>query len=171
MSYTTVYLIQLDGAITELKDLPNSHGFGPFVWCAISEKYLGDRLAWSNIDEDEDKLSAFAYGKQVPRAWRAALLITYDQVVIEKVRFREIADLIRQFVMDVGIRGKVCHLPGIAELLEQHAEGDVQGMCFYVTSLVGNPWFDYDDKTNESIQYDIKTGTRHIFVGESLEKA
>lgn len=176
MSYTKVYLISTTGELKEIAELSNSHGFAPFIWSVFCKKYFGDQMAWLN-EEIVTKMCALAYDKNVPREWRAALLCTFDWAVVERSRFDEIATLLKCFMYspDVLVGNYVCHIDSIRYLIEQHAKDvDAFGMCFYATSTSDNLWLDYnddgDDETDEEIPYDFKIGTKHFFVGETLDK-
>lgn len=171
MSSTTVFLIRANGDFEEIVGLQNAHGFATLTWSVLCKRYLGADAAW-RTDEDVEKLCALGYDAKVPRAWRAALFCTFDLAVIEYVRFHEIAGLLQEFVKDICPISCVCHFPAIARLLEQHAsDTDVIGMCFYPSSISDNLWFDYDGEEDEDRPYDLKTGTKHFFVGETLDKA
>jgi len=172
MSYTTVYLIHTNGAIKEIAPLENSHGFGPYVWNCFCGELLGNIHAWRDLDlVSDEKLESWARDKNIPRQGRAALLLVENQAVIEHARFIEIMGLLHKFVMDADNGFSVCHFSKIAELLEQHAnDADGLGMCFDPSSLSDNLWFEYDEETDKEIPYDVKTGTRHFYVGEVLDK-
>jgi hypothetical protein len=170
MSYTTVYLIRSSGDLEEIVELQNAHGFAPYVWSVLCKRYLGAAAAWCT-EEDAEKLWALGYDKKVPRAWRAALLCTYDFALIEHNRFCEVAGLLREFSKDTYSVSCVCHFSEIVRLLEQHAsDTDVIGMCFYPSSISDNLWFEYDGAEGEDRPYDVKAGTKHFFVGETLDK-
>lgn len=167
MGYTTVYLISTTGEIREIAEYRNSHRFTPFIWSVLCKRYLGGEMAWLTKSE---ALWAFADDNKVPREWRAALFCTFDWAVIERSRFAEIAVLLKCFMYSPYIvKGSI--VDGIASLIEQHAlDVDVQGMCFYPTLTATNLWFDYDGLIDESVPYDFKTGTKHFYVGEALDK-
>jgi hypothetical protein len=167
MSYTTPMVIEANGEILALDDLRNSHGFGPFVWNAAAAKYLGDEFGWSRRSEE---LWPLWKDPRLPRAWRAALLVTYDFSIVERARAKEIAGLLREFVISVGTRDRVCHLPAVADLLDA-LPGDAIGMCFHGTSITEDWWHPWDDEKEESTTYDLKTETRHFFVGASLDES
>jgi hypothetical protein len=169
VSYTTAYLIQSDGATTEIGEFRNSHGFGPFVWSAVSEKYLGKEHGW--LLDDAAKLWPLWKDKRLPRHWRAALLVTYDYAIVEKERFRDIAECLRKFVMDVGLRDRACHFPEISILLDKHAADAVLGMCFHGTSITENVWHPWDHDKDEPLKYDLAAPGKHFFVGASLDES
>jgi hypothetical protein len=177
MSYTTPMLVQKNGEILELDDLRNSHGWGPFVWSAVSAKYLGHfsprypESAWLVSDEARAALWPLWKDTRLPRPWRAALLATYDFAIVERERAKEIAGLLREFVTSVGVRDRACHLLTVADLLEQYAADEsVVGMCFK-GSLSEDPWHPWDAEKDERTTYDLKASDRHFFVGASLDES
>lgn len=151
MSYTEVYRISNDGKLEAIAELRNSHGFGPFVWSAVSAKYFGDEFGWMAHAKE---IWPLWEDPRLPKHWSAALLVTYDNAVIEYDKFILIAKMLREFVSDVGKRDRVCHLLEIADLLEKSKS--CKGICFYGTSLSENPW----EET-----YDFEKGDKHFFVG------
>ena len=165
MSYTVAYKIDTDGKLEEIAEFSNSHGFGPFVWGAISDKYFGDEFAWmSHVKE----IWPMWKDPRVPKHWSIALLVTYDRAVIEYERFKEVAKALRDFVTDVGIRGRACHLLAIADLLEK--SNPCKGMCFYGTSLSDNPWYEWDNEKEENLPYDFDKEKKHFFVGKATDE-
>lgn len=167
MSYTNAYLIQPNGETVGVAEFSNSHGFGPFAWNAVAAKYLGNEFGW--MLNDSEKLWPLWKDMRLPRAWRAALLVTYDYAIIEKPRFREFAGYLRQFCMDVGPRERACRFPEIANLLDKHADDDVRGMCFYGTSLSEDVWHEWDGEKDESIPYNFDAPGKHFYVGAALD--
>jgi hypothetical protein len=164
MSYTEVYRIGIDKTIETIEEYKNSHGFGPFVWSAISQKYFNDEFGWMS---NEKEIWPLWKDSRLPIHWRSALLVTYDNAIIEYMYFQEISKYLKLFVSDVGKRDRVCHLLSIAKLIEESTP--CFGFCFYGTSLSDDPWYEYDSEKEEYIQYDFSKGTKHFFVGESLK--
>lgn len=169
MSRSVAYLIKPDGDLDALAEFRNSHGFGPFVWNAIAAKYLDKEFGW--MLNDSDKLWPLWRDMRLPKHWRAALLVTYDWAIIEQARFRDFAEHLRRFVMDVGVRDRACHLPEISMLLDKHAGDDSRGMCFYGTSLSDNLWRPWDYEKDEPLKYDFAAPGKHFYVGASLAES
>lgn len=168
MSYSAAYLIQARG-LKHLAEFRNSWGFGPFVWSPVAEKYLGGS-GGSWLSEDS-KLWPLWKDMRLPRAWRASLLVTYDYAIIEKERFTEIGGYLRQFVTDVGLRERACHLLSIADLLDKHAKARSRGMCFYGNSIGDDLWHPWDYEKDKPLKYDFSGDGKHFYVGGALDES
>lgn len=172
MSTTTVYLITKGGKLKEAGEFQNSHGWGPYVWSAVSEKYLGDAAFWliNGGREEGKKFWALWKDARLPAHWKAMMLMTFDWAVVERTRFKEMAEHIRKFVADQKPSGFVNHWPAFAEIMEQHAnDKTVMGLCFWGTTLSENKWRTYDEETEKTVDHNFKKkGGEHWFVGRTL---
>lgn len=174
MSCSTAFLIKKDGQIVEAEEWRNGHGTGPRVWSAVARRYLGADY-WTVLDGKNDRRFWDLWkDPSLPRAWRAALLWTYDYAIVEHARFREIADLLCEFSAEserwLPWPCHVNHLPAAAAFLRAHADdADLTGACFQMTSVSEDVWHPWDSEKDESTTYDVKDGGRHFSVGFSLD--
>lgn len=161
MSTTTLKRIDADGTITDVSVYQNSWGFGAAIWSELSQRYLMGPSAWLINDAQQDALWALARDPRVPRYWRLALTATFDQAVIEGERLKEFAHALRLCAEEIHWPNN--HLLAIADDLDNFPD-DGLGACFHLTSTTSNPWEEYDEATEDSHPYDIRTGDRHVWV-------
>lgn len=177
MSSSAAFLIQQNGEILVADEYRNGHGTGPRVWTPMARRFMPPaRGYWDVLGKgaEDRKFWDLYKDPSVPRAWRAALLFTFDYAIIEHARFREFAALLRQFSKEsepILEYPHVDHLPAIADLLEKHADDtDVVGACFQMTSVSEDVWHPWDSEKDEGTTYDLQTDCRHFYVGRALDE-
>ncbi len=160
-------VIREDGAIDNLAQFNNAFGFAPFVWSPICKKYLGNEYEWGtgNIN----RLWPLAKDPRLPLHWRVALACTYDLAIISAATAKEVAGHLRQFSAETDPSNeRINHLAEIANLLGKLPENCV-GACFHGTSVGDDPWHTYNELTEDTVPYDLKTGKGHFFVLETVK--
>lgn len=169
MSRTTLMAIHVDGAIADVMEYRNSHGFAAKIWGDICAKYFGDRVFWLCNPTGSENLWRLWKDERLPIHWRVALNSTFDRALISKATFKEVADCLRRFSAETLNDGYVDHLPAIAGDLESLASDEsVVAACFHATSVSENTWRVYDSDTDSVKNYDLNTEANHFFVWESV---
>jgi hypothetical protein len=175
VSYCAIVTFR-DGKPAEYEEFRNSWGGAAYVWDALFNRYLRESEydSWMSRTQQLWDLSNSA---EVPRERRAVLLSTFDYALVMRADFAQFASDLRAFRRDFGIvrpnKGiggwksyeVVCHLDGWAAFVESL---DAEAVGFYGTSVGENLWYSYDEETEESVPYDMATGTKHWSVYEAL---
>lgn len=168
MSYLEAFTIDSDGDYEVTQEFKNSHGFHPFIWCGVCERFLGSEYAWS-LDSDSKRLWPLYRDTRVPEHWRLALASTYDRVLIDPPALKPLANAYREFTIDIGRRGRVCHLPALADLFEA-TPPDAIGVVL-VGSLSDNEWSIWDEEAEEYSWYDPRTSDDHLLMSKLMSEA
>ena len=167
MSYTTIKAIRPGEKTDDIIDLKNSHGFEPFIWTAICERYLKNDMAW--LGPQVDNLWPLWKKQSIPIHQRAVLAMTYEMAYIKKADFVRLANDIRLFMKDFPVNeNRVNHLPKIAEIFESGIDVPAIG---FSGSLSEDLWKgDFDEETEEYVPPDMSKAFDVYFEIDSLEK-
>jgi len=147
MSCTTILTVPAAGPMEGLQEFRNSWGAAMRVWCSLAEKYCGGQNPMMILmNESEGKAFwALARDPRLSDCERLALAFTFDKMICERARARDLASSLREFDRANPVPGRVNHLPAIAEVLESHADGDCVGFAFIQTSVCGDAWWVHDE--------------------------
>lgn len=143
MSYTTIYKINSDGALSTEASARNSNGFAMLVWTAMGEAYRmpfdlfagmfghpgGEVLIWK----------AFATG-QLTEDDDIVLGSTFDRVWVRQDGLKRYSAALRAVYAKYGT-GKVDTLLQIADIVDGMAAENGRGVAIMTTSLSDNLWF------------------------------
>ena len=151
MSYTTILHLWPGEKCENGPELANAFGFGPVVWDALSQQYLGQESGAYLWSPKADLLWGLWKKTKVPMHQRAVLMMTYDRAYVLRADYPQAAVDIRLFLTDFPEdRGKVNHWQSIAAYFENTPECPAIG--FHGTSVIENlflgPW------NEEKEQYD-----------------
>lgn len=140
MSYTTILGLipenNTPDALTEIKELHNSHGCAPVIWRAMCETYLGTST-WSMFDGTMERLWPLYQDRSIPEYQRAVLTMTYDRAYIIKDDYARAANDIRKWLTDFPpIPNHVNHWDELATLFE--SEPDYPAIGLHCTSVSEN---------------------------------
>ena len=143
MSYTTIKAVYLNDRVEDLKTLKNSHGSAPFIWDAVSQKYLNKAYFLA-----DDKLWPLWKAAYIPLHQRAVFMITFDYAYVAKKDYQRAGRDVRKFLLDFPPKFEnVNHWNTIADLFE--SDPDIPAIGFQMTSVADDLWgFEYDDKDN-----------------------
>ena len=123
MSYSTLYLLYRT-KVVEVAEYRNGWHSAPVVWDHLSETYLGKENGYFRSSEKEmQDLWNLARDLRVPKHWRLAHRLTFDNAVIPKDRLVEAAGHFRLVGAEIDQMGKGQHWTAIANSLEQIASG------------------------------------------------
>lgn len=148
----------------------NSWGGAAYIWGALFCKYLRQ-------PEQPDSAWIFhtkavwdlASRKDIPRAYRAVLISTFDFALVAKENFGQYTKDLKDFQRTLAYPG-VCHLGNWAFALEHEIPADVSYIGFIGTSVSGGVWSSFDEASDTDIKYDLASGTQHFEVYEDLAK-
>jgi len=153
------------GEIVDLKEYNNAHRSAMLWWKTITEHSApgkDGKLHISNFDFFKDCFIGslkpggvggmslvwdLARNKAVDPVHRAIIRLTFDDVMVERSRLLEFADILDHFVADFGTIS-TGHAQEIAKDVRELAEGDehtsLSGVCFTWTSVSDAMWMRKD---------------------------
>lgn len=149
MSYSTLYLLYKT-KVVEVAEYRNSWHSAPVVWDHLSETYLGRENGYFGSSEKEmQALWDLARDPRVPKHWRVAHRMTFDNGAIPPKRLVEAAGEIRKVGQELDQMGRAQHWTAIADSLEEIAGGRLDhrlmGVVLNCTS-VNDYWRDKGTK-------------------------
>ncbi len=159
-----MFIFERDGALEEIAEFRNAHGFCPAIWTPICRKHLGNEYEW--LTGKPERLWPLYKDERMPLHWRVALACSYDHAIISESSRRLVADCLRKFYSETWVSGYANHLSAIADKLDA-LPLDCIGACFHGTSVSENPWNLYDEDKDAMVPYDL-TDNKHFFVLESV---
>ncbi len=161
MSYTTMHGVPESGEIVRLKVYRNAHHSAFLWWKVIAEHYgpgkdgelhihdfdfFRDCFIGSTGDTDGmGRVWNLARNKVVDPVHRAIIRLTFDDVMVERKRLPEFADLLDRFVADFGTINT-----GHAQKIAEDVRGLIadcvtfDGICFTWTSVADDMWMRED---------------------------
>lgn len=166
MSYTEVKIIEANGDVTGFgPEFRNSHGFCPFVWAALCDKYkVADRMRREGLTPSiffgtEQQLWRYHQDGTIPlEPWEdATLTATYDNVLIKAADVDYLVASFIRFEKELKSEGRVCHLGEMAKLIAGAKRDipDILGVAFYGTSLIGDPFWVYNDPDDDGAPLNV----------------
>jgi hypothetical protein len=172
MSYTQLYIIELDGNAIGGEEFRNSHGGASMIWTAICRRY--SRTIWPDAPLMQDQSCRWLSDDHIwekfnalPLRWWEynALRFTYDHQIVKAFDLELMAESLERFEDAHGTPSCVCHLPAMAmEIRETIKDGYPLGVCLYATSCGDNLWSVYDDGSDDCRPYNINIDTKHSFI-------
>ena len=146
MSYSTLYLLYKT-KVVEIAEYRNGWHSAPVVWDHLSETYLGRRMGYFGSSDDE--VWGLAKDLRVPKHWRIAHRMTFDNAVVPKERLVEAAAEFRKVGLELQQMGRGEHWTAIADSIEEIAKGRLDhrllGVVLNATS-VNDYWRDKGNK-------------------------
>lgn len=170
MAYmSSTKLVQFkNGIANDCMEYHNSWGGAARIWDSIWNKY------GTKNDEYDCWLNAASDGRlwklwktenfSEPEQW--VYFFTCDNALVARKDFAKMANALREFVKQHPTVG-ICHLSDWADFIEQ-STADAIGL--YATSVLENPWFEYDEDKDECQGYDIDKGDKHWWIGECFKE-
>jgi len=134
VSRTTIKLIWPGERHEDGEELPNSWGSAPYVWSALSKRYIGD-VNW--LSRDGEKLWRLWEREDIPLHQRSVLVMTFDRAYIERRDYDRAARDIELFLADFPPNGAVNHWPRIAAILRSDP---APAVGFHMTSVTEDPF-------------------------------
>jgi hypothetical protein len=168
MSSTVVHFVQVDGQFQDL-ELRNSWGLAAMVWGVLCDRY---RVQAPGPFEDWKRLWKLVADKVIIlQPWEHNVLhFTYDNAVLRRQDFAQMAKDMRMFQQQRAKSEQVCHLVAVADVLEREATNEkFEFACLWATSVTDDPWVVYiegedEESEGEYKNYDFKVGDRHWFI-------
>jgi hypothetical protein len=150
-------------------DFRNAWGGHARIWNALFDRYLKDPLneydSWM-LTRSQQKLWDIVKRQDLQPFERIVMAATFDYAIISKEHFATFAADLRKFVQLYPVAGAtVDHLPAWADLIESNK---AQAIGFRGTSVAENVWIGYNGETDESVPYDLATGTRHFEIYQTF---
>jgi len=157
-----------NGVADDCTEFRNSWGGAARIWDSIWKAY------GTNTHEFDNWLSAATDG----RLWglwassdfieseKIVYLFTCDNALVEKKDFSKIAAALREFESLHPCKG-VSHLSAWADLIES---SDSEAIGLHATSVTENPWFEWDEETDETLPYNLNEGDKHWFVMDRMQE-
>lgn len=135
----------------------NAWGGAARIWDALFEKYLKNRnILWHSwISSDQQALWDLVKRKELPLHERAVHASTLDLAYIRRENFRRFCADLLTFEEAFPVGPKISHLPAWAEAISKI---DAEAVGFYGTSVAENPWFCYDEDTNQTVAVPLDEG-------------
>lgn len=168
MSYCSIITFK-NGKPNGEVEYRNSWGGTAYIWDALFEKYLKDPNkeydTWLCNKERARDLWQLSERPDIPLYMRAVLAATFDYAIVGRQHFKEFAKHLREFVQYFGTRNRVCHLIEWADYIEKCK---AEAVGFYGTSVSRNLWFDWDEKKDKSIPYNLNKRDDHFEVYDWL---
>lgn len=134
------------------------------VWESLCDRYLDpeeqlfvfDRwpALWKRVDE----------GDIILRPWEHTVLrFTFDNALVRREDFDILAAALEMFQEAHQKSGSACHLRVWAQEIRELVDGEM-AVGLHATSVNANPWYDYDEESEEYTPYNVNTGDRHWFI-------
>ncbi len=148
MSRTVMFAAPASGKMVPIAEFHNFWGSAAYVWTNLSRKYYNSDSYWMT----HGRVGGEGFWKLLkdPRLSRTELLVfraTCDRVACERKRFRELAELFRDFVRLFPPEDRACSLLRQASILDWLA-GDNHGLGWQPewvgwqqTTLAENLWW------------------------------
>ena len=150
----------------------NAWGGAAFIWSALFDQYLKDpEIPYHNwlsmVGSGDTSLWDLAKRPNLPLFERAVHAATFDYAIVSRDNFQSFVSHLREFVARYKRKypGSVCHLEAWAQFIETC---DAEAIGLVGTSVTGSLWNEWDEKTEEYLPYDLRTGTKHFEVYEFL---
>lgn len=171
MSYCAIVTFE-DGMPNDIVEYKNAWGGAARIWNSLFNKYLKDPYVqydtWLSYGTKGDRRLWDLYKREdLSMFERAVLVSTFDHAIIFMKNFQQFANHLREFANHYPVDNSVCHLLSWAGFIESCG---AEAIGFYGTSVCQNLWFDWDDKTEESIPYNLNSRNDHFEVYELLSK-
>jgi len=169
MSYTALIGWKDKVPYEVIEEYHNSHLFGYVIWDHLVYRHSDylwgkipqkDRRYFSGNDAIMNKLCEMADKKEFPEYHRAALVCTFDYVVIPAQTVFELTPLLREFALEMRLGKRTWE---IAQDLEKYV-ANYTCFGFIGTSVCYNVWWDKEKEQD----YDL-TGDIHYTWQEAME--
>jgi len=189
MSYTEVYRFGKDGKARLAGEARNSHGFAPYIWQKLGEKYGILRKGEPYFDKTEQIWALFA-NDSTEFNDRIVLGTTFDDIVVPKEGLHIVIEALQKFIEEFPYNTQGCtaqddtflvRLP--ERVIEELAKGTINllieilqaelenpetiAIAFNVTSVNDGVWeVCHQGKNGHWYRraYNLKTDSRHHFL-------
>lgn len=157
MSYSTFYVVRVDGSLKWLCEQRNGWLWSPQIWTFLFDKYVPKKHEYDSwMGDGGRKLWGLQNDERLRREERLALLATFDMVWIPREIHREVV---------MASLGLGATLP-VFELDDAMRSGEFIGWCGHGTSVSEDQWLYYaDGDTDHSEQL-----VRNVLTGPALKK-
>jgi hypothetical protein len=168
MSIATMYLATKDpDAFDKAVEYRNSHGFGPFVWTSLVEKYKCD--SWV-LGEGLTQLIEKCNAKELQSHEAFTLVASLGFSYALRDDLLPLADVFDEFVKEFGNERHVCHLGAMAKTMREAHEKGWHAVGWYESSLNADRWQNGYD-TLYAIPEAAKLGAIHVCCAKNAEPA
>jgi hypothetical protein len=161
-------LVEFSGSVaSECYEYRNSWGGAARIWDALYETYETKKHEYDNWLQaaNDGRLWKIWEDDRVDDQERLVYLFTCDNALVQNKDFKTLAEALRHFAVKHPRPEHICHLKAWAKVLE---ESKAEAMGLHATSVCENPWFGWNEETDESEPYDIAKGERHWFITDRL---
>lgn len=138
MSCTTIKHIWPGDRAESAEELRNAWGSAPFIWSAMSERYLPGQHWMISASKNDSPLWRLDRDPRVPLHQRVVMVMTFDFMYVEKTDYAQAAIDIRKTMGDFDNPKVVCHWPTIASIFEE--DRNVPAIGFHMTSVTDDPF-------------------------------
>lgn len=156
MSCSTLYKVYKTKA-TRFASFKNGHGTAAVLWGYLCEKYLNkERHSWM-MGDAKDLWKLFD-NPSVPEHLRFALMVTFDDGMVELCDMKEAAVFAKMTYETIYAEGMVNHwlaLSGAYAVLSKAKDKRVLGVGLGCTS-VSDPWEDFESRAPFSIMRELE---------------
>lgn len=171
MSRTTMYAAPEGGPLHSIAEFPNAWGSAMYVWSALGKKYFSNEYY---VMSNTDSFWPLWKDPRLTDDERATFVSTFDKCLVRAEDGPRLANLFREFVKRHPKHGVVCHLPAMADVLDNlasHCEGFTPAAVgWQQTSVSANPWWKRTGE-DEGRPYDLSLDSGHFWLFEELEKS
>ncbi len=167
MSSTSLVEFKNDVADT-CHEFSNSWGGFARIMDVLFQKYIPKTYefdSWLQAAQD-GRLWKVCRDARLSEAERIVYAFCCDNALVKKEDFPAMATALRDFTKENHVDKGLCHLEGFAKVFDV---SDADAIGLHATSVCENPWFTWDEESDETVPYNISTGDKHWFVFESLE--
>jgi hypothetical protein len=164
MSYCAIITFENDVAKGQI-NFGNAWGGAARIWSVLFDTYLkkGQYDTWLNEKRMLD-LWSLASSDKLPAYARALLASTFDYAVIRREHFEQFCNDLAEFDKRWPTKGNISnHLPAW-RLAINGLPSRVTAIGFHGTSVSSNLFEGWNEETDESTWYDLRTGDRHFEV-------
>lgn len=169
MSYTTLYLVPIEGEIETYAEFRNSYRSAFLVWSNMSEKYLQKPLSTIISLNDLNPLQEAWDLWKNPHVLiedRIVMAATFDKVMVRRTEIPRLIDAILSYITRFDGGNLVDMIDKLRELKDNRV---CYAVCWNQTS-VSDVWSIYNEETEESRMYDVSRDKNHWFLFDELEK-
>ncbi|MCA9137269.1 MAG: hypothetical protein KDB00_10930 [Planctomycetales bacterium] len=171
---STTKLIEFENGVpANHHEFHNSWAGAARIWGSLYDHYLKDSSKpfdnWltSTARPGDRRLWDLAKSDALSMAERAVHAFTFDYFIVRRENLERFSADLRTFAELHPAPGKVDHLPEWADVFEHSA---YEAIALHATSVTENPWYGFDEETDEPIPYDLNERNLHTEVYQWLSE-
>jgi hypothetical protein len=160
----TLKFVHADGEVLDHREYENSWGYAARIWTALFDMYCKNpAIQYDNWMDGEriKELWKLVYDDRLTEFERHVLASTFDNAVVKKEDFSQLAEKLLKFAAKHYQLGQVGHLELVASELRTAPDGVIAAF-WHQTSVAEDPWYG-EFGTNEEKPYNMLKGDKHWF--------